>query len=90
MSRTQLYFDEDAMQHALVVAQRAARDVSTASDSGMVAEATKSIFVMPVSTGGYCIVSTSGITACSTSNGSPAGGTLWIILASQQRYSIGE
>ena len=37
MSRIRLYFDEDAMQRALVVALRARRiDVLTASDSGMV------------------------------------------------------
>ena len=37
MSRIRLYFDEDAMQHALVVALRARRvDVLTASDCGMV------------------------------------------------------
>jgi hypothetical protein len=37
MSRIRLYFDEDAMQHALVVALRARRvDVLTASRCGMV------------------------------------------------------
>src|SRR6266702_3164327 len=37
MSRTRLYFDEDSMQYALVVALRARRvDVMTASDCGMV------------------------------------------------------
>jgi hypothetical protein len=37
MSRIRLYFDEDAMQHALVVALRARRvDVLTASSCGMV------------------------------------------------------
>jgi len=37
MSRIRLYFDEDAMQHALVVALRARRvDVLTASDCAMI------------------------------------------------------
>jgi hypothetical protein len=37
MSRIRLYFDEDAMQNALVVALRARHiDVLTASDCGMV------------------------------------------------------
>jgi hypothetical protein len=37
MSRIRLYFDEDAMQHALVIASRARRvDALTASDCGMV------------------------------------------------------
>src|SRR5260370_28828444 len=37
MSGIRLYFDEDAMQHGLVVALRARRvDVLTASDCGMV------------------------------------------------------
>jgi hypothetical protein len=51
MSRIRLYFDEDAMQRALVVALRARRiDVLTASDSGM-AEATKAICVTPPQAG---------------------------------------
>lgn len=37
MSRVRLYFDEDAMQQALVVALRARRiEVLTASESGMI------------------------------------------------------
>jgi hypothetical protein len=37
MSQIRLYFDEDAMQNALIVALRARRvDVLTASDCGMV------------------------------------------------------
>jgi hypothetical protein len=70
MSRIRLYFDEDAMQNALIVALRARRiDIPTVADCEMSAEATKIICATLPTTGVYCIASASEISLCSTNVG---------------------
>ena len=92
MSRIRLYFDEDAMQHALVVAFRARRvDVSTASDSGMVGRSDEEHLrhanidgrvLYSFNIRDYSLLHEQWIASGREHSG--------IILASQQRYSIGE
>jgi hypothetical protein len=67
MSRIRLYFDEDAMQQALVVALRARRvEVLTASESGMIHRSDEH---MPLAQGLSCTASTSRSTPYSTNGG---------------------
>ncbi len=92
MSRIRLYFDEDAMQNALVLALRTRRiDVVTALDDGMVNRSDEAHLGRSSSDGrvlfsfnmrDYSLLDQQWI-----SHGEAHSG---IILASQQRYSIGE
>ena len=92
MSRIRLYFDEDAMQHALVVALRARRvDVLTASDRGMVGRSDEDHLRHASNDGrvlysfnirDYSLLHEQWIASGREHSG--------IILAFQQRYSIGE
>src|SRR5690348_4082731 len=92
MSRIRLYFDEDAMQEALVVALRARRiDVLTASDCGMVNRSDEE-HLRHASRDGRVLYSFnmrdySLLHQQWSADGQAHGG---IILAPQQRYSIGE
>jgi hypothetical protein len=92
MKRIRLYIDEDAMQQALVVALRARRvDVSTASESGLVNRSDEEHL---------CYASREGRALYSFNIGDfTALHSQWIargeahagiILAPQQRYSVGE
>jgi hypothetical protein len=92
MSRIRLYFDEDAMQHALIVALRARRvDVLTASDCGMISRSDeqhlrfassyeRALYSFNVKD--YTLLHEQWIASRQEHSG--------IILAIQQRYSIGE
>jgi hypothetical protein len=92
MSRIRLYFDEDAMQHALVVALRARRvDVLTASDCGMVGRSDGEHLHHASNDGrvlysfnirDYTMLHEQWIASGREHSG--------IVLAFQQRYSIGE
>src|SRR5260370_28559132 len=92
MSRIRLYFDEDAMQHALVVALRARRvDVLSDSDCGMVGRREEE-HLCHASDGGRVLYSFnirdySSIHKQWIASGREHSG---IILAFQQRYPIGE
>src|ERR1700691_109528 len=92
MSRIRLYFDEDAMQHALVVALRARHvDVVIASDCGMVNRSDEAHLRRSSSEGR--VLYSFNVRDCSSlhvqwvAQGEVHSG---IILAFQQRYSIGE
>lgn len=92
MSRIRLYFDEDAMQQALVVALRARRvDVLTASDAGMInrsdedhlrwaAREERTLYSFNIAD--YCSLHRQWL-----ERGEPHSG---IVLAPQQLYSAGE
>ena len=92
MSRIRLYFDEDAMQHALVVALRARRvDVLTASDCEMVSRSDEDHLrhasddarvLYSFNIRDYSLLHEQWIASGREHSG--------IVLASQQRYSIGE
>ena|SRR5438477_12270587 len=92
MSRIRLYFDEDAMQHAVVVALRARRiDVLTASDCGMIGRSDEQH--LHYATTNERALYSFNIRDCSllhdqwVASGQEHSG---IILAFQQRYSVGE
>jgi hypothetical protein len=92
MSRIRLYFDEDAMQHALTVSLRARRvDVLTALDCGMVGRSDEDHLRHAASDGrvlySFNIKDYTLLHADWMSTGRQHSG---IVLASQQRYSIGE
>jgi hypothetical protein len=92
MSRIRLYFDEDAMQHALVVALRARRvDVLTASDRAMVGRSDEDHLRHASNDGrvlySFNIRDYSALHEQWIVSGREHCG---IILASQQRYPIGE
>jgi len=92
MSRIRLYFDEDAMQHALVVALRARRvDVLTASSGGMVNRSDEEHLRHATGDGrvlySFNIRDYSSLHAQWIASGQAHSG---IILAPQQRYSTGE
>jgi len=92
MSRIRLYFDEDAMQNALVVALRARRiDVLTASDLGMVGRSDEDHLRRASSDGrvlySFNIRDFFLLHAHWTSTGRQHSG---IVIGFQQRYSIGE
>ena len=92
MSRIRLYFDEDAMQHALVVALRARRvDVLTASDCGMVGRSDED-HLRHASNDGRVLYSFNVRDYSLLHEQWSAAGRehSGIILASQQGYSIGE
>jgi hypothetical protein len=92
MSRIRLYIDEDAMQHALVIALRARRvEVATASECGMINQSDQAHLEYACSQGralysfnirDYALLHEKWI----------AGGLAHcgIVLAPQQRYSVGE
>ena len=92
MSRIRLHFDEDATQNALVAALRARRvDVLTASDCGMVGRSDEAHLHHASSDGrvlysfnirDYSLLHEQWIVSGQEHSG--------IILAFQQRYSIGE
>jgi hypothetical protein len=92
MSRIRLYFDEDAMQQALVVALRARHvDVLTASDSGMINRSDEEHLTYATHAGlalysfnikDYAILHEHWMAAGRAHSG--------IILAPQQRFSIGD
>lgn len=92
MSRIRLYFDEDAMQTALVVALRARRiDILTARDCGMVGRSDEDHLRHAAGDGrvlySFNIKDYSLLHAHWISTGRQHSG---IVLAFQQRYSIGE
>jgi uncharacterized protein DUF5615 len=92
MSRIRLYFDEDAMQRALVVALRARRvDVLTASESGMTNKSDEAHLRFATSDArtlySFNIRDYSFLHDQWTASGQTHSG---IILAPQQRYLIGE
>jgi hypothetical protein len=92
MSRIRLYFDEDAMQHALVVALRARRvDVLTASDCGMISRSDEQ-HLRYASSNERALYSFNVRDYSLLHEQWIAGGQehFGIILAFQQRYSIGE
>ncbi len=92
MSRIRLYFDEDAMQHAVVVALRARRiDVLTASDCGMIGRSdeqdlhyatTNERALYSFNIRDYSLLHDQWVASGQEHSG--------IILAFQQRYSVGE
>jgi len=92
MSRVRLYFDEDSMQHALVLALRARRvDVLTALECGMVGKSDEEHLRHASGEGralysfnirDYGLLQEQWITTGQVHSG--------IILGCQQRYSIGE
>jgi hypothetical protein len=92
MTRIRLYLDEDAMQHGLVIALRARRvDVLTASDAGMINKwdedhlrwaAREARVLYSFNIADYCSLHGQWL-----ARGEPHSG---IILAPQQRYSVGE
>ena len=92
MSRIRLYFDEDAMQHALVAALHARRvDVVTALDCGRVGRSDEEHLRQASSDGrvlySFNIKDYSLLHEQWIAGGREHSG---IILAFQQRYSIGE
>jgi hypothetical protein len=92
MSRIRLYFDEDAMQNALVVALRARRiDVLTALDCRMVGKSDEEHLRHAANDGrvlySFNIKDFSLLHECWLSEGQQHAG---IVLGFQQRYSIGE
>jgi hypothetical protein len=92
VSRIRLYFDEDAMQHALVAALRARRvDVLTALDCGMVGKSDEEHLHHASSDGrvlySFNIRDYSLLHGQWIASGREHSG---IILAFQQRYPIGE
>src|SRR5437588_5738948 len=92
MSRIRLHFDEDATQHALVASLRARRvDVLTALDSGMVGKSDEEHLRHASNNGrvlySFNIKDYSLLHEQWTASGLEHSG---IILAFQQRYSIGE
>jgi hypothetical protein len=92
MTRIRLYLDEDAMQHGLVTALRARRvDILTASDAGMINKgdgdhlrwaARNQRALYSFNMADYTWLHRQWL-----ARGEPHSG---IILASQQRYSVGE
>ena len=92
MIRIRLYFDEDAMQNALVVALRARRvDIVTASDCGIVNKSDEAHLSRASGDGrvlySYNIGDYSAIHKEWMGRGAAHSG---IVLAPQQRYSTGE
>jgi hypothetical protein len=92
VSRIRLYFDEDAMQHALLVALRARRiDVLTASDCAMIGRSDIE-HLRHASSDGRALYSFNIKDYSLLHEEWLAGGYehSGIILAFQQRYSVGE
>ena len=92
MTRIRLYLDEDAMQHGLVTALRARRiDILTASDAGMINQSDEDHLrwatrqqraLYSFNMADYASLHRQWLGRGQTHSG--------IILASQQRYSVGE
>jgi hypothetical protein len=92
MTRVRLYFDEDAMQHALVVALRARQvDVVTASDRGMIDRSDADHLRQATSEDravySFNICDFVALHGQWTATGKQHAG---IVLGAQQRYSVGE
>ena len=93
MARPRLYFDEDSMQRGLVVALRARRvEVITASEAFMTKKSDEEQLRWWAAANGFVLYSFNlrdyqALHASWLARGNPHGG---IVLAHQQRYTVGE